>query len=308
MGAESTTTTTSTSTGTVTASGVEAGTASAVPAGLARSWLLVPGSASDCARRVAASVADVVVVDLEDGVAPDDKGRARRALAAAADAGLRPWVRIGDAASDEWRADVALLHGRDHVAGVVLAKVEAREHVRRTVDALDGGLPIVALLESARGVEAALELAEAPGVVRLAFGSGDFRRDTGAADDPLALLYARSRLVSASRAAGLPGPVDGPTVPRDADLLATASRHAASLGMTGRLCLREEQVVAVNAALSPTGEELAWADDVLLTLERCGIRDGSDLPRIARARAIRDAASAFGIEADTAPPTSDYAD
>jgi citrate lyase subunit beta/citryl-CoA lyase len=97
-------------------------------------------------------------------------------------------------------------------------------------------------------------------------------------------------------------------VPRDADLLATASRHAASLGMTGRLCLREEQVVAVNAALSPTGEELAWADDVLLTLERCGIRDGSDLPRIARARAIRDAASAFGIEADAALPTSDYAD
>ena len=268
----------------------------------------MPGSAPDLEGRVAASVADVVVVDLEDGVARDDKGRARRALAAAADAGLRPWVRIGDAAADEWRADVALLHGRDLVTGVVLAKVEARDHVRRTVDALDGELPIVALLESARGVEAALELAEVPGVVRLAFGSGDFRRDTGAADDPLALLYARSRLVSASRAAGLPGPVDGPTVPRDPGLLATASRHAASLGMTGRLCLREEQVAAVNHALSPTNEELAWAGDVLDTLERCGIRDGSDLPRVARARAIRDAAEVFGIETDAAPSASVYAD
>ena len=137
-------------------------------------------------------------------------------------------------------------------------------------------------------------------------GSGDFRRDTGAADDPLALLYARSRLVSASRAAGLPGPVDGPTVPRDATVLAAASRHAASLGMTGRLCLREEQVAVVDAALSPTAEELAWAGDVLDTLERCGIRDGSDLPRIARARAIRDAACAFGVEADAAPLVSDY--
>ena len=49
--------------------------------------------------------------------------------------------------------------------------------------------------------------------------------------------------------------------------------------MTGRLCLREEQVAAVNAALEPLGRsELAWALDVLDTLERCGIRDGSDLP------------------------------
>ena len=284
-----------------------AGTASAVPAGLARSWLLVPGSAPDVAERVAASAADVVVVDLEDGVASGDKGDARRALVAVAEAGLRPWVRIGDAVSDEWRTDVALLRGRELVAGVVLAKVEASRHVRRTLDALFGALPIVALVESARGVEASLEIAETPGVVRLAFGSGDFRRDTGAADDPLALLYARSRLVSASRAADLPGPIDGPTVPREPSMLEDASRHAASLGMSGRLCLREEQVGAVNAAMSPSASDLAWAFDVLDTLERCGIRDGSDLPRIARARAICGAAEAFGIEADAAAlHVSDY--
>ncbi len=285
-----------------------AGTVSTVPAGLARSWLLVPGSAVDLTTRVATSRADVVVVDLEDGVATADKGRARRALAEVAESGLRPWVRIGDAASDEWRTDVALLRGRELVGGVVLAKVEAPDQVRRTVDALDGALPIVALVESARGIEAALDLAETAGVARLAFGSGDFRRDTGAADHPLALLYARSRLVSASRAAGLPGPIDGPTVHREPAALTAASQHAASLGMTGRLCLREEQVDAVNAALSPSGDELAWALDVLDTLERCGIRDGSDLPRIARARAICGAAETFGIEADAAAHVSDYAD
>lgn len=289
------------------ASPAPAGTDSSVPAGLARSWLLVPGSAPELTDRVAASRADVVVVDLEDGVATADKGRARRALAAVADAGLRPWVRIGDAASDAWRTDVALLRGRDLVAGVVLAKVEAPDHVRRTLDAVDGALPVVALVESARGVESALDIAEAAGVARLAFGSGDFRRDTGAADDPLALLYARSRLVSTSRAAGLPGPIDGPTVRREASVLADASRHAASLGMTGRLCLREEQVDVVNAALSPSGDELAWALDVLETLERFGIRDGSDLPRIARARTICDVAETFGIEADAAAHVFDYA-
>lgn len=290
------------------ASEAPASTVSTVPAGLARSWLLVPGSAVDLTTRVATSRADVVVVDLEDGVAAADKGRARRALAEVAESGLRPWVRIGDAASDEWRTDVVLLRGRDLVGGVVLAKVEAPDQVRRTVDAVDGALPIVALVESARGIESALDLAETAGVARLAFGSGDFRRDTGAADDPLALLYARSRLVSASRAAGLPGPIDGPTVHREPAALTDASQHAASLGMTGRLCLREEQVGAVNAALSPSGDELAWALDVLDTLDRCGIRDGSDLPRIARARAICGAAETFGIEPDGAAPVSDYAD
>jgi citrate lyase subunit beta/citryl-CoA lyase len=288
----------------------------AVPAAIARTWLLVPGTADALADRLTDSAADVVVVDLEDGVAPDRKGEARRALVGAASALAesgspalgRAWVRIADAASDEWRADVALLRGRDLVAGVVLAKVESPDQVRRTLDALGGDVPLVALVESARGVEAALEIASAPGVVRLAFGSGDFRRDTGAADDPMALLYARSRLVSTSRAAGLPGPVDGPTVARDAAALAEASRHAASLGMTGRLCLREEQVSDVNAAMSPSDADLAWALDVLATIERRGIRDGSDLPRLARAQALLEAAESFGLDlAGVGPTVSDYA-
>lgn len=309
---------------------VDAGrSASAAPAvapidpAMARSWLLVPGTADALADRIAGSTADVVVVDLEDGVAPGRKGEARRALVAAvavlAETGSpalgRVWVRIADAASDEWRADVALLRGRDLAAGVVLAKVETPDHVRRTLDALgvagvgDAAPPLVALVESARGVEAALDIASAPGVTRLAFGSGDFRRDTGAADDPMALLYARSRLVSTSRAAGLPGPVDGPTVARDEGMLAEASRHAASVGMTGRLCLREEQVAAVHDAMSPSESDVAWALEVLGTFERCGIRDGSDLPRLARARGICDAAEAFGLDlAGAGPAVSDYSD
>ena len=279
-----------------------------MPAGLARSWLLVPGSVDGLAARVAASVADVVVVDLEDGVPPVDKGVARRALVALAEAGERPWVRIGDAASDEWRTDVALLRGADLVAGVVLAKVEAPEQVRRTADALDGVLPIVALVESARGVEAALDLAETPGVVRLAFGSGDFRRDTGAADDPLALLFARSRLVTASRAAALPGPIDGPTVSRDGAALEEASRHAASVGMTGRLCLREEQVAVVNGVLSPRlrtsrGQLRCSTRSIAAASATAATCRASPAPR--RCSMLP---SAFGIDTDAAAVhVSDYA-
>jgi len=64
----------------------------------------------------------------------------------------------------------------------------------------------------------------------------------------------------------------------------------------------------VNDALSPSASELAWAVGVLDTLDRCGIRDGSDLPRIARAQALLDAAAAFGIDTDAAGRhVSDYA-
>ncbi|NYD68255.1 HpcH/HpaI aldolase/citrate lyase family protein [Agromyces atrinae] len=274
-----------------------------VPPGIARTWLLVPGSAAALETRIAASQADVVVVDLEDGVAAADRPAARDALAGLADRTVRPWARISDATTTDWAADVALAR-TGVIAGLVLAKVESAEHVRATVDAVGGAVPVVALVESARGIEAALEIAEAAGTVRLAFGSGDFRRDTGAADDPMALLYARSRLVSTSRAAGLPGPIDGPTVGHEASVLVDASRHAASLGMTGRLCLREEQVAAVAEALSPSPTEIAWALDVLETTARFGIRDGSDLPRLARARAIRSAAASFGLEAGDAPDSA----
>ena len=94
---------------------------------------------------------------------------------------------------------------------------------------------------------------------------------------------------------------------RDPAALADAPRPAASLGMTGRLCLREEQVAPVNVAMSPSVIEVAWALDVLETIERCGSRDGSDLPRVARARSICDAAEAFGLDvARLGPVASDY--
>ena len=73
------------------------------------------------------------------------------------------------------------------------------------------------------GLEAAPEIARADGVFRLAFGSGDFRRDTGMSDDPMAMAYPRSRLVVASRAARLAGPIDGPTISTNDPILASKS-------------------------------------------------------------------------------------
>ncbi|PRC57900.1 aldolase, partial [Mycobacterium sp. ITM-2017-0098] len=84
---------------------------------------------------------------------------------------------------------------------------------------------------SALGIEAALDIARS--CSRIAFGVGDFRRDTGMSADPVVLAYPRARLVIASRAAGLPAPIDGPTLRDQMRHLARETETAKAAGMTG---------------------------------------------------------------------------
>ncbi|WP_280486187.1 aldolase/citrate lyase family protein [Nocardia farcinica] len=199
-----------------------------------------------------------------------------------------------------WQDDLAALAELPGLAGVVLAKTEHGEQVDATAARLPGGLPIVALVESAAGLEASGEIAGRPATTRLAFGSGDFRRDTGIARDPAVLAYPRCRLTVASRAAGLPGPVDGPTVGADPALLRSETADAAAAGMTGRLCLRAEHTAVVNDLLSPSPDEIASATALLRRYRAGGPRDGSDAPRLARAEQVVALARVFARDAVTA--------
>ena len=261
-----------------------------VPARHARSWLLVPALDLDEAARAHDAGVDALVIDLEDAVPGPDKRRARAdTLAWLA---RRPaWVRVNDAASEHWVDDVAALRASPGVLGVMLAKVESATQVGETAAALAAGTRIVALIESARGIRSVYEIAEHPATFRLAFGSGDFRRDTGIADDPLGLAYARSQLVIASAAAGIPGPIDGPAL--DDATLVNASLHARGMGMTGKLTLRLDQVGAINDGLSPSAEEIEWARE-LLARPTTGSVDGSYLPAVARAEALLKLAAVYG--------------
>jgi citrate lyase subunit beta/citryl-CoA lyase len=157
----------------------------------------------------------------------------------------------------------------------------------------------VALVETARGLERITEIAAAKGTFRLAFGIGDFRRDTGFGEDPATLAYARSRFTIAAKAANLPSAIDGPTIGSNPLKLIEATAVSAEFGMTGKICLSPDQCSVVNEGLSPSQDEIAWAKEFFAEFERDGgeIRNGSDLPRIARATKILDLARAYGIEA-----------
>ena len=265
---------------------------------IARSWLLVAATRPDDFDAAEASRADQIILDVEDAVDPRLKASARDDVIAWLSSGGSGWVRINDRASDYWSDDVDGLAGLPGLRGVMLAKTEAAVHVSETFDRLRGKTPVIPLVESAVGIEDAADIARARGAYRLAFGSGDYRRDTGTSADDLAMAYPRSRLVVASRVGKLPGPIDGPTVGTNHPVLREQSGVAVALGMTGKLCLDIEQLPIINEVISPTRSDVAWAREFLADFEARGrvVRDGSDLPRLGRAEKIDKLARAFGVE------------
>lgn len=267
-------------------------------ADIARSWLLVPGSSKPAQFDAAAeSPADAIILDIEDAVDPSQKPAARDNVISWLNNGGQAWVRINDATTEFWADDVEWLAGVEGLLGVMLAKTESPEQLSATHARLGGSLPVIALIESAKGIEAACAIAETPGAFRLAFGSGDFRRDTGMSADPEAMAYPRARLTVASRVGSLPGPIDGPTVGTSHPVLREQSATTVSMGMTGKLCLDPAQTPVINEVISPTPTDIAWAAEFLDDFTARGkvIRDGSDLPRLGRAEKIMNLAIALGL-------------
>lgn len=270
---------------------------SQIPPSLARSWLLVAATRPSEFDAAVQSRADQIVLDIEDAVDPAAKPGARDDVIAWLQGGGTAWVRINDRSTDFWSDDVDQLAGLQGLLGVMLAKTESALHVTETFDRLRGVLPVIPLIESALGIEESVAIARARGAARLAFGSGDYRRDTGTASDNLAMAYPRTRLVLASRIGSLPGPIDGPTVGSSHPVLREQSEMTVSLGLTGKLCLDPAQAAVINEVISPTPSDVMWARDFLADFEARGrvVRDGSDLPRLGRARKIENLAQTFGV-------------
>jgi citrate lyase subunit beta / citryl-CoA lyase len=228
-----------------------------------RSWLYVPGSRPELFGKALGGAADAVVVDLEDAVPPERKAAAREAALDLVTGGERVWVRVNAIGSPWGRDDVETL-GRSGVAGMRIPKCESPEDVRTVAAWLGADTPLHPLIESALGVERAYAIATAsPGVALLGLGEADLAAGLRARDDA-GLLYARSRIVTAARAAGLPGPVQ--SVYRrlgDPEGLRRDTRAGRGLGFFGRSVVHPEQVEIVNEVFTPTAAEVADARELL---------------------------------------------
>jgi citrate lyase subunit beta / citryl-CoA lyase len=234
------------------------------------SWLFVPGSRPDRFERARSAGADATIVDLEDAVAPAAKPAARDNVVRWLRGGASAWVRINAAGTPWHDCDLRELAGCESLLGVVVPKsesVEALEHASATL----AGRPLIALVESAVGIRDIDLLAASGAATRIAFGSVDYALDIDAQSSDEVLLYARSAIVTASRAAGIAAPIDGVTVEtQDAAVISADAARARSLGFGGKLCIHPAQVEPVQQAFTPTGAELTWAGAVLATWAESG--------------------------------------
>jgi citrate lyase beta subunit len=238
--------------------------AMATDLGQARSLLFAPGSDPRKLERALDAGADAVIADLEDAVAPDRKAAAREAVAAALGASPGPplrLVRVNAAGTGLLDDDLAALTGVP-LDGLVLPKA--------TPEALDalgaGGLPVVALVETAEGLQRSAETAAHPRVAALMLGAVDLAVELRIEPRPdgLEILFARSKLVLDSAAAGLRGPIDVVHLDvRDTAGLEAEARLARSLGFRGKPCIHPAQVEAVNRAFTPSPDEVAHAREVV---------------------------------------------
>lgn len=238
------------------------------------SYLFVPGNVPERFAKALASGADRVIIDLEDAVSPSDKAAAREAIAAwipSANEEIRGklLIRINDA-STGWYADDLQLLRQVRAVCVMLPKCENRRQVADVLGSLDAGTAVLPLVETARGLLAAFDLATAPGIARLAFGSLDYMADLDLPADSPALQHAAIQLAIASRAAGLPSPVAGVTPDIDADRVAADMAQARCLGFGAKMCIHPVQVAAVHRALRPDAEVLAWAQRILSASRAAG--------------------------------------
>lgn len=271
----------------------------------ARSLLFVPGNDAHKLEKALSAGADAVVADLEDAVPAGEKETAR-SLVAALLAGARTEslvvVRVNGAGTAFWEEDLRALAGL-FLDALVLPKATPDAVAELPADAP----PVVAVVETARGVKHAYETASAPPVAALALGAVDLSLELGLEPRPdgQEVLLARSQLVLDSAAAGIRAPFDLVHLEtQDPEGLERECRLARSLGFRGKLCIHPAQVEIVNRVFSPSAEDVERARRIVEAYER-GAAEGRgavaldgemvDLPVVERAKGIL-------AEAERSPP------
>jgi citrate lyase subunit beta / citryl-CoA lyase len=280
------------------------------PIPLLRSFLFAPGNHPRRVEKALTLDADAVILDLEDAVATAEKPATRAAIAAAL---TRPrsgllYVRVNAADTEFCYGDLVAVV-RPGLDGIILPKVESPATLA-TIDWLlrqierergreEGAIDLIPIVETARGLTRIdAMLASGTRVKRIAFGAGDFTLDVNMQwqRDEAELSYARAKIVTASRAAGLEAPLDTVWVDlEDAAGLEASARTALAYGFQGKMCIHPNQIAVVNRVFTPSEDEIAFAERVVAAFAKAeaeGVAsiqlDGKfiDYPIVYRARRL----------------------
>jgi len=223
--------------------------------------LFVPGDRPERFQKAAAAGAHIVILDLEDAVAIDNKAAARESVRAALASGMRACVRVNVAVSEHGIADLTML-AETPPDSVMLPKVTGPRDLDAARETLRG-TPFIVLIESIEGMRRIDEIAPVPGVVALAFGGYDLCAELGARPTPEVLAPWRSRVVFAARSAGIEA-LDMPYVHLDDDVgLAEDARRAVDFGFDGKLAIHPKQVDPIKSAFAPSSAEVDRARKIV---------------------------------------------
>jgi (3S)-malyl-CoA thioesterase len=229
---------------------------------LVRSALYVPASNERALQKARTLDADMLIIDLEDAVAEDNKAAARQAAIAETQAGFSGMVvalRVNASNSRHYLDDL-IAAAACKIDAVVVPKVEALGQLDRL------GLPAIAMIETPVGLYAAREIAAHPAFVALIAGTNDIAADTGIRPGlkRQGLELALQSIILAAAASGKPA-FDGVfNKLDDVDGLEAECHQGRCFGFTGKTVIHPNQIAIANAAFSPTLEELADANALVL--------------------------------------------
>ena len=250
----------------------------------ARSWLFTPGSRQDRFAKAAEIGADVLIIDLEDAVAPDDKASARSIalnyLVKPAAKTVQRALRLNGLETRVGIADLDALLSSDAAPDfMVLPKTESAGHLHildRLLTTAGRATRLIGIIESARGLAEVNTIAAAtPRLMGLMFGAADMAADLGVVTAWPPLVHARSRIVLACALAGIT-PIDSPFFDvHDADGLSQEVASSVAFGFPAKAAIHPGQIEAINNALTPTPEAVKHARAVLAANDKgVGVVDG----------------------------------
>ena len=277
-----------------------------------RTFLFAPGNHARRVEKAMSLDSDAVILDLEDAVAIAEKKATRAVVVEAVQkprTGLA-YIRVNAISTEFCLGDIQAVVAKG-VDGIILPKVEAA-HELKTIDWLmtelererglpKGGIDLIPIIETARGMQAVFEIASAgTRVKRMAFGAGDFTLDMNMewTRSEMELLPYRTQVVQASRAAGIEPPIDTVWADlKDAEGFRASVQQCRALGFQGKLCIYPDQVPVMNGIFTPSPAEVALARKFVAAFaeaEKQGLAsiqvDGKfiDYPIVYRAQKILD--------------------
>jgi citrate lyase subunit beta / citryl-CoA lyase len=250
----------------------------------ARSWLFAPGDSEKKMTKATEGSADIVLIDLEDAVAPESKAAARIMVHDFIKANpaqqKRLWVRINPFDGPHTLSDLAAIMPA-HPGGIMLPKVYGRADVEKLDHCLsalevangidEGSTPVIVLItETAEAMFHTGDYKGAPRVVALTWGAEDLADSIGAssnkhADGSYSFTYelARSLTVLGAATAGVTAIETISADFRDLEALRLRAEGVRRDGFRGMLAIHPAQVDVINAAFTPTEQEIAEAQEIV---------------------------------------------